>query len=69
MQKAFNSLYNNNSGAQQIFSQLVSVISNFIGLITYSVLLLTFNPWIVLMLIVLTAGNYFISRTNINLAS
>ena len=65
MQKAFNSLYNNNSGAQQIFSQLVSVISNFIGLITYSVLLLTFNPWIVLMLIVLTAGNYFISRTNI----
>ncbi|PWM24144.1 MAG: hypothetical protein DBX40_07005 [Clostridiales bacterium] len=64
MQKAFNCLYNNNSGTQKIFSQIVSGLSNVGGLITYSVLLLNVSPWIVAVLLVLTVGNYFIIRKN-----
>lgn len=64
MQKAFNCLYNNNSGTQKIFSQLVSGLSNVVGLITYSILLLNVSPWIVMILLVLTVGNYFIIRKN-----
>ncbi len=64
MQKAFNSLYNNNSGTQQFFSQLVNMASNLIGLITYSVLLMTFNPWIVFLLLSLTVANYVVNRRN-----
>ena len=64
MQKAFNCLYNNNSGTQKIFSQLVNLLSNVGGLITLSVLLLNVNPWIVVFLFVLTVGNYFIIRKN-----
>ena len=64
MQKAFNCLYNNNSGAQQIFSQLLRGLTNVGGLILYSAILLKVSPWIVVLLLVLTVGNYFIIRRN-----
>lgn len=63
-QKALNTLYSNNGGTQQIFSQLISIASNVIGLITYSIILLSFNSWIVLILFGMTAITYFLSKAN-----
>lgn len=63
-QKALNTLYSNNGGTQQIFSQLISIASNVIGLITYSIILLSFNSWIVLILFGMTTITYFLSKAN-----
>lgn len=64
MQKAQNTLMNNNVGTQQIFAQLVSIASNIAGLITYSAIIFFFNPWIVLLLFAMTIVNYFIGKAN-----
>jgi len=64
MQKAFNSLYNNESGTQQLFIQFINIGSSFVGLLTYSFLLLTLNFEIVLMLIALTMINSLVGRRN-----
>lgn len=64
MQKAFNTLYSNNGGTQQIFSQLVDIVSRVIGLVTYSALIFTLSPWLVLLLAVMTIANYFINKAN-----
>lgn len=63
-QKAINSLYSNDGGTQQIFSQLVNIASSAIGLVTYSAILLTFNPFVVLILFSFTIVNYFIGKAN-----
>lgn len=63
-QKAINTLYNNDGGTQQIFLQMISIASNIIGLITYSVILLTFNLWIVLLLFSMTLIAYFLNKAN-----
>ncbi len=64
MEKAYNTLYTNDGGTQQIFSQLVNVTSNMVGLIIYSTLIFSLNPWIVLILVVMTLSNYFVNKMN-----
>jgi ATP-binding cassette, subfamily B, bacterial len=64
MQKANNTLYNDNGGTQQIFTQLVNIVSNVIGLITYSALIFMLSPWIVVMLYIMTVANYYINKAN-----
>ncbi len=64
MQKAQNALMNLNSGIQQLFAQLISLTSNIIGLITYSVVLWTFNSWVVLLLFGMTVVCYFFNHAN-----
>lgn len=58
-QKALNTILGDSGGTQQIFSQIISIASNIIGLITYSVILMSFNLWIVLLLFVMTIITYF----------
>ena len=64
MQKGFITLYNTNSGTQQIFSQLVNIASNIIGLFTYSALIFTLSPWLVLLLCGMTITNYYVNKAN-----
>jgi ATP-binding cassette, subfamily B, bacterial len=66
MQKAFNTLNNNNGGTQQIFNQLVNICSNVIGLVMYSALIFILSPWIVVMLCIMTVTNYYINKANNN---
>lgn len=63
-QKAERAMWNNGSGTQQIFSQLVNIASNAIGLVSYSAILLTFNPFVVFVLFAFTIVNYFIGKAN-----
>lgn len=64
MQKAFQSLYSFDGGTQQVFTQLVSLMSNIIGLVTYSALISFLSPWLVVVLVVVTLGNHFLSKSN-----
>ncbi|BBH23251.1 ABC transporter ATP-binding protein [Paenibacillus baekrokdamisoli] len=64
MQKAINTLTNNGGGTQQIFSQFVNICSNSIGLVTYSALIFTLSPWIVLLLCGMTIANYYVNKAN-----
>ncbi len=61
MEKAFNAIWNNNSGTQQVFSQFVSIVSNALGLVTYSAIIFTLNPLIALLLAIITIINYVIT--------
>ncbi len=61
LEKAFNSVWNNSSGTQQIFSQFVSIVSNILGVITYSAIIFTLHPMIALLLATITLINYFIT--------
>lgn len=62
IQRAFNAILGDESGTQQIFAQIVSIMSSLIGLITYSIILLSLNPMIMLLLFLMTILNYFISN-------
>lgn len=62
MQKAFNMLYNNDGGTQQVFTQLVNMIANAAGLATYSVFIFTLSPWLVFVLVGITMADYFVSK-------
>ena len=64
MQKALNSLDDDSSGTQQIFGQIVNIVSNFLGLLSYTVILLQLNIWIVLVLFVITLIIYFLNQKN-----
>lgn len=64
MQKGLNTLYSNQSGTQEVFSQLVNIVSNIIGLLTYSALIFTLSPWLVLLLCGMTIANYYINKEN-----
>lgn len=64
MQRALDSLGDDSSGAQQILSQLVNIVSNFLGLISYTVILLQLNVWIVLLLLATTLSVYFLNKKN-----
>ncbi|MBO9607392.1 MAG: ABC transporter ATP-binding protein [Paenibacillaceae bacterium] len=64
MQKAINSIGGDNSGTQQIFTQLVNIGSNAIGLLTYSALIISLSPWIVLILIGMTLASYYVNKAN-----
>lgn len=64
LEKAFDALSNTQAGAQQIFRQFVSIVSNVIGLITYSLLIFYLNPYIVLLLVGFTVVNYLIKKSN-----
>ena len=61
MERAFNSVWNNSSGTQQIFSQFVSIVSNLLGLVTYSAIIITLHPMIAVLLAVVTLINYFVT--------
>ena len=61
MERAFNSVWNNSSGTQQIFSQFVSIVSNLLGLVTYSAIIITLHPMIAVLLAVVTLTNYFVT--------
>ena len=63
-QKALNTILGDSGGTQQIFSQIISIASNIIGLITYSIILMSFNLWIVLLLFVMTIITYFFTKAN-----
>ena len=47
MQKALNAVYNSNGGSQQLFRQLVNMLSNLMGLAAYSALIASLSPWLV----------------------
>ena len=64
MQKAFNTIDSNNSGTQQIFNKLINMFSNVIGLVTYSALIFTLNPIIVLLLCGMSILNYYVNKKN-----
>lgn len=57
MERAFNSVWNNSSETQQIFSQFVSIVSNLLGLVTYSAIIITLHPMIAVLLAVVTLTN------------
>ena len=63
-QKAMNTVFGDDGGTQAMFSQMIAIASNVIGLITYSALLISFNLWIVLLLFVMTIIIYFLTKTN-----
>lgn len=65
-QKAINAILGDAAGTQQMFSQIISITSNIIGLITYSTLLISFNLWIVLLLFVMTIITYLLTKANEN---
>jgi ABC-type bacteriocin/lantibiotic exporters, contain an N-terminal double-glycine peptidase domain len=58
--KAGNTIQGDNSGTQAIISNVIDMLSNVFGLISYSSIIFTLNPWIVLALSITTVGNYFI---------
>lgn len=64
MEKAFNSIGNDKAGTQQLFSQLVDIVSNIIGLVSYSALIFVFSPWLVFLLAAMTIANYFLNKAN-----
>jgi len=64
MQKATNTLGNDSGGSQQIFSQLVNICANTIGLVTYSTLIIALSPWLVLLLCVMTIANYYVNKAH-----
>lgn len=64
MQKAMNMVVNLNGGTQQIFSQIVNISSNAIGLVAYSALIFSLSPWLVAILCIMTVANYFVNRAN-----
>ncbi|MEA4833492.1 MAG: ABC transporter ATP-binding protein [Oscillospiraceae bacterium] len=64
LQKAFNAVGGDNGGTQQVFAQLVNIVSNIIGLVTYSALIFSLNPWLVLLLVGMTVANYYINKAN-----
>lgn len=59
-QKAKNAVYSGSSGTEQLFDQLVSVLSNGIGLIIYSIIIMRFNVAIVILLIMISTADYFV---------
>ncbi len=63
-QKALNAINTPNTGIQQIFNQLTSITSSLVGLITYSALLYTLSPWILIYLLILSFVSYVIQRLN-----
>lgn len=65
-QKALNAILGDASGTQQIFAQIISILSNIFGLITYSAILIAFNYWIVLLLFIMTIITYLLSKRNNN---
>lgn len=65
-QKALNAILGDASGTQQIFAQIISILSNIFGLITYSAILIAFNYWIVLLLFIMTIVTYLLSKRNNN---
>lgn len=65
-QKALNAIYTPHTGIQQVFNQLTAIASSVVGLITYSALLVTLSPWILLYLLILSLVSYAIQRLNDN---
>ena len=64
MQKAFDSICNNNSGTQQIFAQLVGMVSDLLGLAAYSALIASLHLGLVALLAALTLAAHFANRLN-----
>ncbi len=64
MQKAFNSLTSLNGGTQMVFEHCVALFTNTVGLMTYSVLIIQLNPWIVAILLIMSLLSYGMNRTN-----
>ena len=66
LRRALDSIYTPQSGVQQIFHQFVSIGSNMVGLITYSALILTLSPWILIYLLCSSTLVFVIQRMNNN---
>lgn len=64
LEKASNTVANNNTISEKIFSYLSSLLSNIVGLVTYSVVLWTLSPVIVAILFVSTIILYFCGKMN-----
>lgn len=64
MQKALNAVYSSNAGAQQLFRQLVNMVSNLMGLAAYSALIASLSPWLVVLLAVMTLTAHFVNKAN-----
>lgn len=60
MQKALDGVFG--SDAQQIFRMLVDMGANMVGLISYSALIASLSPWLVVFLAVLTMAAYFADK-------
>lgn len=63
-QKAQNAILGDADITQQIFSQCISILSNVIGLISYSLILLSFDSLIVIILLLVTITNYYLNKCN-----
>ena len=59
-QKAKKAVYSSLSGVEQLFDQFVNIFSAAVGLATYSVIIVCFNVWVVLFLLVFGVVNYFV---------
>ena len=57
-QKANEAVYSDRSGAEQLFAQMVDILSSVLGLALYSVLLWEFMPWAVALLFVLGVADF-----------
>ena len=64
MEKAVGCLYNSDVGTQQLFRQLVNMVSNLMGLVAYSALIAALSPGLVALLAVMTLAAYFVNKAN-----
>lgn len=64
-QKALNGLMGN-SGVDHVFNQMVAIGSNLFGLVTYSALIWSLSPWIVVFLLAFSLIGYFVQRVSNN---
>ena len=64
VQKGFDITTNNNTITEKIFSYLTDIFSNILGLLTYSLLIWTLSPIIVLVLFATTVILYYAGKIN-----
>ena len=61
-QKAQNALLGETDITQQIFTDCISILSNIIGLLSYTLILISFNPFVVLILLSVTLVSHIINK-------
>lgn len=63
-QKALSAILGDEAGTQQLFSHIISIASNIVGLIAYSTILASLNLGLVAFLFILTIIIHFLMKTN-----
>ncbi len=60
--KAFEALQSNWMGIERMLKETPVVILNIVGMIVFAVLISIYSPWVLLVLVVMTIVNYFITK-------